>query len=289
MEDKTKGMIAIMAASFFWAIEPIFAKLAYANSDFIQASAIRATFSCIIAIFYVTVINKSDLKIKGKYLIKIFYIGIVGTLVGDLLYLFSLTKIPVINAVLIGHIQPVFIIMLGFFLLKEDKLNKYDFTGIFLMIFSAFLVTTGTFQNFLSMKFGTSGDLFVLLATFAWATTAIVGRKYLTGINAGVLTFYRFLIASFPLLIYLALNSKLYLANIYQIFLGFIGGTGTILYYEGLKRIKAAQVSAIELSTPFFSSILSFFILGETLTPLQISGIFLLLAGIYFLSKKEEN
>jgi len=289
MEDKTKGVIAIMAASFFWAIEPIFAKLAYANSDFIQASAIRAPFSCIIAIFYVKVINKSDLKIKGKHLTKIFYIGVAGTLVGDLLYLFSLTKIPVINAVLIGHIQPVFIIMLGFFLLKEDKLSKYDFTGIFLMIFSAFLVTTGTFQNLLSMKFGTSGDLFVLLATFAWATTAIVGRKYLTGINAGVLTFYRFLIASFPLLIYLALNSKLYLANIYQIFLGFIGGTGTILYYEGLKRIKAAQVSAIELSTPFFASILSFFILGETLTPLQISGIFLLLAGIYFLSKKEEN
>ncbi|MEM1513468.1 MAG: DMT family transporter [Candidatus Thermoplasmatota archaeon] len=288
MENKTKGIISVLTASFFWAIEPIFAKLAYKNSDFLQTSAIRAFFSCIIAIFYITAINKSELKIKKEHMIKILYIGIVGTLVGDFLYFLSLTKIPVINAVLIGHIQPVFIIILGFFLLRGDKLNKYDFTGIFLMIISAFLVTTRTFQNFLSLKFGTTGDLFVLLATFAWATTAIVGRKYLTKINAGLLTLYRFLIASFPLLIYLAINSKLYIANIYQIFLGFIGGTGTILYYEGLKRIKAAQVSAIELSTPFFASILSFFILGENITTLQTCGIFLLLAGIYFLSKKEK-
>lgn len=286
MEEKTKGIISILAASFFWAIEPIFAKLAYRNSDFIQTSAIRAFFCWITAIFYLIATKKFELKIKRGHLIKIFYIGIVGTLVGDLLYLFSLTKIPVINAVLIGHIQPLFIIILGLFLLKEDKLNKYDFAGIFLMIFSALLVTTRTIQNFLSIKFGTSGDFFVLLATFAWATTAIVGRKYLTSINSGVLTFYRFLIASLPLLLYLAINSKLYIASIYQIFLGFIVGIGTILYYEGLKRIKAAQVSAIELSTPFFASILSFFILGETPTILQISGIFLLLWGIYFLSKK---
>ncbi len=153
--------------------------------------------------------------------------------------------------------------------------------------FIRFLVTTRTTQNFLSMRFGTSGDLFVLVATFAWATTAIVGRKYLTHLNAGVLTFYRFLIASLFLFPYLAINSKLYLSNIYQVFLGFIGGTGTILYYEGLKRIKAAQVSAIELSTPFFASILSFFILGEIITPQQIFGILILPLGIYFLSRRE--
>ncbi|MBC7080765.1 MAG: DMT family transporter [Thermoplasmatales archaeon] len=283
-----KGILSILGASFLWATEPIFAKLAYKSSDFVQTSTVRAIISCIIAIFYIKA-RKSNLKINRENFIKILYIGIFGTLVGDFLYLFSLTKIPVINAVLLAHIQPVFIVIIGFFLLKEDKLNKYDFTGIFLMILSAFLVTTKTIQNFLSMKFGTSYDFLVLLATFTWATTAIVGRKYLTHLNAGVLTFYRFLIPSFILLSYLAINSKISSPNIYQIFLGFIGGAGTILYYEGLKRIKAAQVSAIELSTPFFASILSFFILGENIAILQIFGILLLMAGIYFLSKKEAS
>jgi len=70
--------------------------------------------------------------------------------------------------------------------------------------------------------------------------------------------------------------------------LGLTVGVGTILYYEGLKRIKAAQVSAIELSTPLFAALLSFLILRESVTTMQIFGIALLIVGVYFLSRKEE-
>ena len=59
-------------------------------------------------------------------------------------------------------------------------------------------------------------------------------------------------------------------------------------YYESLKRIKAAQVGALELSTPFFAAILGFLVLGELVTIMQIIGILLLFVGIYYLSKKEE-
>jgi drug/metabolite transporter (DMT)-like permease len=55
-----------------------------------------------------------------------------------------------------------------------------------------------------------------------------------------------------------------------------------------MKRIKAAQVSAMELSTPFFAALLGFMILGEVVTVMQISGMVLLFVGVCFLSKKEE-
>jgi drug/metabolite transporter (DMT)-like permease len=51
--------------------------------------------------------------------------------------------------------------------------------------------------------------------------------------------------------------------------------------------MKAAQAAALELGAPFFAAIISFFILGETVTSLQIMGILTLLIGVYFLSKKE--
>lgn len=60
-----------------------------------------------------------------------------------------------------------------------------------------------------------------------------------------------------------------------------------MLYYEGLKRIKAAQASALELSTPFFAALLGFSILAEIVTFMQMLGIASLFVGIYFLSKKE--
>ena len=289
MQQKTIGILAILGASVMWALEPIFAKLAYGNSDFLQTSAIRAIVVALTAAIYVIFTNKSQFKVTKKQIPKLIYLGIVGTVIADLLYFFSLTKISVVNAVLIGHMQPIFIILIGFFILKEDKLTKYDYIGILIMMVAGLLVTTKTFQNLFMLQLGTMGDLFVLLATVAWATTAIVMRKYLKDLNAGVLTFYRFFVASIAFIIYLLFTSSIFLSNAYQIIVGVIVGAGTILYYEGLKRIKAAQVSALELSTPFFAAFLGFLVLGEIVTIMQMFGIILLIVGIYFLSKKEES
>lgn len=288
MDMKKTGVLAILGASLMWAIEPIFAKLAYANSDFIQTSGIRAIVVAVIALLYVLITNKGNLKVKKEQLPKLVYLGIAGTVFADLLYFFALTKIPVINAVLIGHMQPIFIILIGFFILKEDKLTKFDYIGILIMIIAGVIVTTKTLGNFSRMRFGTFGDIYVLLATVAWSTTAIVMRKYLIQLNSGVVTFYRYTIASVIFVAYLFLTSSLVLANIYQVLVGLVVGVGTILYYEGLKRIKAAQVSALELSTPFFAVVFAFLILRELVTFMQISGIVLLVVGVFLLSRKEE-
>ena len=74
----------------------------------------------------------------------------------------------------------------------------------------------------------------------------------------------------------------------YQVLVGLVVCVGTILYYESMKRIKAAQVSALELSTPFFAVVFAFLILGEVVTVMQISGIVLLVIGVFLISRKEE-
>ena len=288
MNSKHIGVTIILLASVMWAIEPIFAKLSYQNSDFIQTSAIRAIFAALTALVYVGITNKANLKVNKKQIPTLLYIAVVGTLFADFMYFFALTQVPVINAVIIGHLQPIFIILIGFLALKTDKLTKFDFIGIAFMIFSGILVTTKTLENLSMFKLGTTGDLLVLSAAIAWATTAVAMRKYLRGVNAGVVTFYRFLFASIFFVVYLILTSTIGISNIYQILIGIAIGIGTILYYEGLKRIKAAQVSGLELSAPFFATILAFFVLGESVTIMQVIGIFLLFVGIYYLSKKED-
>ena len=271
-----------------WSLEPIFAKLAYENSDFLQTSAIRAIVVVFTALSYVLITGPKKLKVNKQQFSTIFYIALAGTLTGDLLYFFALTKISVLNAVIIGHMQPIFIVLIGFFFLKEDKLTKYDYTGIIAMIIAGVLVTTRTPKNLSMLKIGTMGDVYVLMATVAWATTAIVTRKYLGGLNAGVVTFYRYSIASVAFIIYLSLKSSLAVSNIHQIIVGIIVGVGTILYYESMKRLKAAQVSAMELSTPFFAALLSFLILRELVTFMQFLGMVLLFVGVCLLSRKEE-
>jgi drug/metabolite transporter (DMT)-like permease len=288
MDPKKTGVLAILGASAMWSLEPIFAKLAYANSDFIQTSAVRAILVTLVAILYVLLKGRRTLKITSSQFSQLVYLALAGTIFGDLLYFYALTKIPVLNAVLIGHMQPIFIVLIGFFLLKEDKLTKFDYIGIGTMIVAGVLVTTKTMENLFSARLGTTGDVYVLLATVAWATTTIVMRKYLRELDAGVVTFYRYVVASAVFIGYLSLRSPLLLSNVYQILVGVVVGAGTILYYEGLKRVKAAQVGALELSTPFFATLLGFLILGERVTAMQIAGLVLLLAGICLLSRKEE-
>jgi len=288
MKVKTIGMLATLGASVAWALEPIFAKLSYANADFLETSTVRAIFVTLIALTYAFITNKGNLKVNKKQFSILVYIALAGTLFADLIYFFALTKIPVINAVLIGHMQPIFIVFMGFFCLKEDKLTKFDYAGIFFMIIAGLLVTTKTLTNLSMLRLGSVYDLVVLSATIAWATTGIVMRKYLKQMNAGVVTFYRFFIASIVLVIYVVSTSSVLFSNIYQILVGVIVGVGYILYYEGLKRIKAAQSSALELSAPFFATLLSFYILGELVTVMQIFGILLLFVGVGFLFVREE-
>jgi drug/metabolite transporter (DMT)-like permease len=287
VQIKTIGVLAILGASIMWAIEPIIAKLSFQSADFIQTSGIRAIFAAITALLYVILSKNFSLSLTRKQVPSMVYIAVVGTLVADLLYFFALTMIPVINAVLIGHMQPIFIVVMGWVVLRQDKLNKFDYMGILVMILSAIFVTSGSLERLVSLQLGSYGDLIVLCATITWATAAIVMRRFLRDVHAGVLTFYRFFIASLVFTGFLVINNSFFIQNYYQIFLGVLIGVGTVLYYEGLKRIKAAQVGALELSTPLFAAVLGFFVLNESIAGLQVIGILLLVVGIYFLSKKE--
>lgn len=286
MDIKKVGVMAIIGASIMWAIEPIFAKLAYRNSDVLQTSTIRAVFVALTALFY-ALITKGDLRINRKQFGALVYLALAGTVIADLLYLLALSKVPVINAILIGHLQPIFIVLISFLIMREEKLTIFDYMGMLVMMIAGLMVTTRTIDNLTALKLGTSGDLIVLSATVAWATTAVAMRKYLRDMNAGVVAFYRFTMAAVIFIVYSLVRSNVSIANIYQILIGITVGIGIILYYEGMKRIKAAQVSALELSTPFFGAFLSFIVLKETVTVLQISGILLMFAGVYLLARKE--
>jgi len=286
MSKKNLGVAVVLGASIMWAVEPILAKLSYHTTDFLNTFATRSVFSLLTITAYL-LIKRKTFYVEKKYLSKLIYVSLAATLFADLMYIYALTRVPVINAVLIGHMQPIFIVLIGFVILKEDIITKFDYLGMACMILAGLLVTTREIVYLLRLKIGTVGDLYVLLAKIAWATTAIVARKYLKGLDAALIAFYRFLFATLIFLAYLTAARGIHIANVYQILIGVVIGIGTILYYEGMRLIKAAQVSALELSTPFFATVLGMIFLKEYITPLQSVGILFLFGGIYFLSRRE--
>ena len=287
MHRKHVGVAAVLGASIMWAIEPVVAKLSFTNANFLQTSTVRALVVVLCALAYIGLKSRRNLRITSKQIPPLVYLGLVGTLFADLLYFFALETVPVVNAVLIGHLQPVFIVFMGFVWLKGEVLHAYDYLGIIFMMSSALLVTSQTVGNLVNLHLGTWGDLMVLAATVAWASAAVVMRRFVRGLHAGVITFYRFLVASGAFIIYAGLTSGIAIANIYQVLVGIVVGVGTILYYEGLKRVKTAQVAALELTSPFFAVILGFLVLNETVTVLQGIGMGLVIISVLILGRRE--
>jgi drug/metabolite transporter (DMT)-like permease len=288
MNAKSVGILSVLVASFLWALEPVLAKLSYQTSDFQHTLAMRAILVTVTAFVYSGITNRAGFRIDKVQLSALVYVAIVANVLGDIAYFYALTKISVVNAVLIGNMQPIFIVMLGFLVLKEERLGKYVYVGISVMVLAGVLIATGTLENLLNLRLGTYGDLVVLLATVAWSTTTIAFRKYLKELNAGVVAFYRFLFASLPFVAYVLVFSEIKAVSMYQVAIGVVVGVGTILYFEGLKRNKAAEVSALELTTPLFAAVLGFFALGESIGQIQIVGMLLLFMGVILLSRKGE-
>jgi drug/metabolite transporter (DMT)-like permease len=288
MHSKMVGILSVVLASVVWAMEPVLARLSYRNATVIETTGIRILFVTVLGLVYAFLSPNRSFRINRKQFSVLVYIALAGTIFADLVYFWAIMTIPAINAVLIGHLQPVFIALIGFFILREDRLNGFDYSGILFMIVAGTLVISRTWENLSHFRIGGWGDLLALSATAAWATAGIAMRKYLRDMNSGVITFYRFLIASAFFAGWLLLQRSLRIANPYQVVLGVIVGAGYILYYEGLKRIKAAQAAALELCAPVFAALFGLLFLDEPVTPLQGAGLAILFLGIYCLSKKEE-
>jgi len=288
MNSKSIGILSVLGASFLWAFEPAFAKLSYQSSDVLHTLLVRAILVAVTALTYGGITNRSGFRIKRVHFSALVYIAIVANVFGDIAYFYALTRVAVVNAVLIGNLQPVFIVMMSFLVLREEKLDWYDYAGISIMVLAGILVSTGSIESLLSFRLGSDGDLVVLLATIAWSTTTIAFRKYLKEINAGVAAFYRFALAALPFIGYVLFFSEIEPVNLYQVGIGVVEGVGMILYFEGLKRTNAAKVSALELVTPLFAAVLGFFLLGEVVGQIQVAGMLLLFVGVILFSRKGE-
>ena len=285
---KTGGVAAILAASVIWAAEPILAKLSYRTSDPLETSTVRALLVALVALAYALGSGRGNLKVHRRDLGLLAFLALAGTLCGDLLYLYCLAHAPVVNALILGHFQALFIVAIGFFALKGDRMTRFDAAGIALMIVAAVLVSSKTASNLAALRFGSVWDALILCSALSWAAAAVAMRRWGTHLNVGTISFYRFAFSFVVMAAMVGVRGGPIVLNPYQVWLGLAIGVGALLYYAGLKRIKAAQVSALELSAPLFGAVLAFVVLGEGVTGMQVGGGVLLGFGVYFLSRKEE-
>jgi drug/metabolite transporter (DMT)-like permease len=192
---------------------------------------------------------------------------------------------------------PIFIALLGFFILKE-RLAWYQVAGIILAAFGVLLVVTkGDLSSITAGKFGTPGDFLVLISAPNWAVFSTLSRSGLKKFPSTLMMFY---VMSFgwlftSLLFFFSPGNK-------QIpfipwdgwaaiaFLGVLcSGIAYVFWYDVLKILPVAQTGAFLYLEPIITVIVAALILREAILLATLLGGITILIGVWLVNRPSQS
>jgi drug/metabolite transporter (DMT)-like permease len=192
---------------------------------------------------------------------------------------------------------PIFIALLGLFILKEH-LAWHQVAGIILAAFGVLLVVTkGNLAALTAGRFGTPGDFLVMISAVNWAVFSTLSRSGLKKHPATLMMFY---VMGFGWLF----TSILFFAGsgISQIatipwdgwiaitFLGvFCSGIAYIFWYDALKVLPVAQTGAFLYFEPIVTVVVAAVVIRETMLLATLVGGITILIGVWLVNHPNQS
>jgi len=208
-----------------------------------------------------------------------------------LFWMDSLYFTTVASSTAILTLEPIFV-LLGAFLLYGHRTSRTALIAMCIAIVGAICIGWGDFQ--FSGK-ALKGDLLSLVGTIAVALHMLLGKSLREHISAFVYSFFVFLFAGLVLAVtnvFTGVSFIAYPAKEWGIFLLLaIVPTvfGHYVFNWLLKYMKASSVSMTVLGEPLGATLLAYFLLGETITTIQMLAGCLLLVGVGMFLRSNEK
>tara|TARA_Y100000746_G_C15456957_1_gene429669 strand:- start:167 stop:976 length:810 start_codon:yes stop_codon:yes gene_type:complete len=233
-------------------------------------------------------IDKSDL-------VRFFLCGIFGIAINQLLFFEGLSLTTPINASIVMTANPILVLVLSYFILKE-KIKVRKAFGIGLgIIGSILLITQGSTLDFSSnYQFG---NLLVFINAASYGVYLILVQPLMRKYHPLTVMLYVFSfgfpfvgIFGFEHLIqvnWVNLNFNHYMSIVFVVF-----GTTFIAYLcnsVALQKLQATTVSIYIYLQPLLASIFAIIIGSDTLDFIKITAAFLIFIGVYLVSSNKNN
>jgi drug/metabolite transporter (DMT)-like permease len=190
---------------------------------------------------------------------------------------------------------PVFMAFLGWLALKE-KLSWFQISGIFIAAIGVLLVISrGDIIQLVIGKFGTVGDILILISAPNWAVFSVLSRRGLQKYPATLMMFYVMAFGwFFSSIIFFSSGGFSQIGSIPLdgwagiIFLGIIcSGLAYIFWYGALQVLPVVQTGAFLYFEPVSTMLVAVLILGERLFLVTLLGGGLILLGVWLVSRKK--
>lgn len=192
---------------------------------------------------------------------------------------------------------PVFMALLGWFLLKE-KPGWMKTSGILIAFFGVLVVVSKGQLNSISIgRFGAPGDVLILISAVNWAIFSTVSRRGLKSLPASLMMFYVMCFGwLFTSILFFPTTGLADIGNLTVngwmgiAFLGiFCSSLAYIAWYDALKALTTAETGAFLYIEPLVAVVVAFFVLGEAIRPASLLGGAVILFGVWLVNRPDSS
>jgi drug/metabolite transporter (DMT)-like permease len=224
--------------------------------------------------------------ITKKQVIALVTMSLLASVIAPFCYLKGLEASSVVNGVLLGRLQPIFLFVSSTLIFKETITIK-QIIGICIMLLGTVWITTQGFSTTLILA---KGDMLIVLAALCYAGSINIYKLYLTTLSPEMAVFTRNFFGALVFLIIMPLFtgfqhdiSPMTTPTVLAIFIGyavFSRAVGQVLWYTAMQKISESSVAFLQLLAPIFGIIFAVIIVQEQINQYQIIGMILIIAGL---------
>jgi drug/metabolite transporter (DMT)-like permease len=297
MNKNTKAYLMLVCATLFWAGNFNVGKIAFIEN--IPPFSLAFFRWLLVWIILLPFTFKEILKIKReifKNLPLLFLLGFTSVAVFSSFTYNALNYTQIINASLFNTAIPAMIILVCF-LLKIEKTNIFQLSGLLISILGILVIITRLDINILLSLDFNRGDLFMLGGVIAWGIYSAFLRKrtFEVSLLALIQIFCSLgLLILFPTFLYELIQGKTLAVNedffYILLYVAIFPSIGSYYCWAGAVSIIGANRAGIFLSLiPLFSAIFAIIFFNEKFLFFHFIGSILIIIGLFLSNKKTIN
>ncbi len=226
---------------------------------------------------------------QKQWLLKTFILGTLN-IGGFFLFLFiAAYRLPGGIAAVLGSVQPLFVILLSWLILKERPQKRSVLAALMVITGVTLLISTPSIEL----------DSIGILAAFLGALTMALGvvltkywgkPKEVSPMNFTAWQLFFGSLILIPLTFFIENDLPLLTFNnwIGLVILGiFNTGIAYFLWFRGIEKLSPTKVTLLSPINPIVAFILGYIVFHQTVNPLQLIGVSIIIVSLIFSQKRQ--
>ncbi|GIL22028.1 MAG: permease [Bacteroidota bacterium] len=294
------GVLLALLGAICFSTKAIFVKLAYRDTevDAISLLALRMIFSLPFFVIsaYVSSSKQTNVRFTPRQWLAVAVIGCLGYYISSLLDFLGLQYVTAGIERLILFIYPTLVLLMSSVFFKE-RIKPIQWVAL-VITYAGLLIAfvgevdwhTGQNKNFLL------GSLFIFICAITYAAYIVGSGRLIPLVGATKFNSYAMSFASIGVLIHfwvtsdtslLEFSTPVYLYGLWMAVLSTV--IPSYLVVQGIKRIGADNAAIVGSIGPVSTLIMAYFLLGESISALQLVGTVFILFGVLLVSKQKAS